>query len=153
MEERIQANANTADQTKKEPAPDAANIENGQDGTRGQETANSNASLPQTEDYSKGYISSHLLHGRANAIPGKHLVKTLGLASLRELTQYVEVERAHGAPICASVDSRTPGYYLAADSSEMKGYISSLDRRIKNVELTRQSCANTLQTMEDQEGR
>ena len=96
-------------------------------------------------------VSDFLLEGRENAIPGHGLVDLLGLNSGRDLTQMVERERKAGVPICASTDTSGPGYYLAADASELKAYICSLDRRLHNVGQTRRHLEATLLRMTGQD--
>ena len=91
-----------------------------------------------------GILGRVLPHGKGHAIPGRELVKLLKLKDLRDLTQLVEQERKNGSPVCASTDSAAPGYYLASDASELESYISSLDRRLHNIRVTRQHLEATL---------
>ena len=91
-----------------------------------------------------GILGRVLPHGKGHAIPGRELVKLLKLKDLRDLTQLVEQERKNGSPVCASTDSAAPGYYLASDASELESYISSLDRRLHNIRMTRQHLEATL---------
>lgn len=78
-----------------------------------------------------------LLHrGKANAVPGRDLVRLLGLHNLRELTQIIEKERRAGEPICASV-SAPHGYYIADSPDELRAYLHSLQRRENEVGKTR----------------
>ena len=96
----------------------------------------------------QGLVLNHILpRGRENAVTGRELVGLLRLRSIRELTQLIERERRAGAPICASNDTALPGYYIAADERELAAYISSLDRRVKNIRLTRQYLKTTLKRM------
>lgn len=97
----------------------------------------------------QGIVSAMLSHGRENAITGQALVDLLGLRSGRELTKLIEVERRTGSPICASLNSRNPGYFLAETSEELKRYIASLDRRIREVSMTRSCCIKTLERWRD----
>lgn len=93
--------------------------------------------------------SDFLLHGAENAITGDSLVREMGLADLRQLTAIIERERKEGVPICAScVCDR--GYYLAETPAELEEYIKSLDRRLKNIRLTRTACDETLRRMSGQ---
>lgn len=96
-------------------------------------------------------VSDFLLRGKANAITGGKLVEMLELKDIRELTQLIEVERRSGSPICATTDSNRPGYYLAADAAELKGYMNSLDRRISNIGQTWKHLEATLLRMTGQE--
>ena len=96
-------------------------------------------------------IHEVLMCGEENAIPGKALVEMLELKDIRELTRIVEQERRSGHPICATTDHKNPGYFLAENPMEMERYIHSLDRRLKNVRLTREACQETLNRMTGQE--
>lgn len=104
-------------------------------------------SLPQKPKKYNGFVASVLPHGKESPIPGRALVELLELKNGRELTRLIEHERRAGLPICASVDSRNPGYYLAGSPDELEAYITALDRRIKNVSMTRSYCARTLRGM------
>lgn len=95
-------------------------------------------------------VSDFLRTGKGNAITGKELLPLLGLHDLRDLTQQVELERKALIPICASTDTRCSGYYLPADESELSEYISSLDRRIRNMSTTRVHCEDALLAMTGQ---
>lgn len=86
-----------------------------------------------------GLISSVLLYGEANAIPGKQLMAMLNLRDGRDITRQVERERHAGIPICATTNSDSPGYYLPYSPAELERYIKSLDRRLKNVRETREA--------------
>lgn len=108
-----------------------------------------NAVGGNSQQQSPGLVSSVLLKGEAKAIPGKDLVKILGLKDLRELTRLVERERQAGVPICASVSGER-GYYLAGDTAELERYIKSLDRRLKNVRGTREAVQDAYIRMTDQ---
>lgn len=104
-------------------------------------------SLPQKSQKYNGFVAPALPHGKDNPIPSRTLVGILRLKNGRELTRLIEHERRTGVPICASVDPRNPGYYLAGSSDELEAYITALDRRIKSVSLTRSYCARTLRGM------
>lgn len=96
-------------------------------------------------------VSGLLQVGKGNAIQGHKLVKLLGLKDLRDLTQLIEVERRAGAPICASTDQNSPGYYLPADAAELEEYIKSLGRRLRNVSRTMTHLEDALLQMTGQE--
>ena len=98
-----------------------------------------------------GFVSRLLSPGKANAIPGRELVKLLNLKDLRELTQLVEQERKDGSPICAATDSGAAGYFLADSPDELERYIISLDRRLHNIGQTRRHLENTLDRMTGQQ--
>ena len=112
--------------------------------THGNENTASTPILPVPVRNYNAFVASALSEGGVNAITGKELVALLELKDGRELTKLVERERKAGIPICASVDNRKPGYYLAAEPSEFARYIKSLDRRLKNISRTRASCEATL---------
>lgn len=96
-------------------------------------------------------VSDLLLEGKDNATKGAELVKAMELSDLRDLTQLIERERKDGFPICASTDMNSPGYYLAGNPEELEAYINSLDRRIRNMTVTRIHCESTLLKMTGQE--
>lgn len=98
-----------------------------------------------------GTVSKLLSMGRDGAITGAKLVQLLELKDLRELTQLVEAERRAGIPICATTNSSGPGYYLADGPEELKNYISSLDRRLRNIRQTRQHLEDALCRLTSQE--
>lgn len=95
-------------------------------------------------------IEKFLLPGKENALPGRALAGLLGL-SLRDISLAVEAARRAGAPICASVDARCPGYYLASSAGELADYLASLDRRLNNVRQTRQHLESVLIRLTGQE--
>ena len=89
-----------------------------------------------------------LLHrGKANAVPGRDLVRLLGLQDLRELTQMIEKERRAGEPICASV-SAPHGYYIADSPDELRRYLHSLQRRKGEIGRTLAALQNILEIWE-----
>lgn len=92
-------------------------------------------------------VADFLSAGKENALPGRDLVRLLGLRDLRDLTQMVEVERRAGSPICASVGT-PPGYYLAESAEELRFYLASLQRRENEVGKTRQSLETILHSWE-----
>lgn len=92
-------------------------------------------------------LSELLLTGRANAVPGRDLVRLLGLHDLRELTQIIEKERRAGEPICASV-SAPHGYYIADSPDELRRYLHSLQRRKGEIGRTLAALENILEIWE-----
>lgn len=96
-------------------------------------------------------IADVLQYGEANAVPGRYLVGLLGLKDGRELTKIVEHERRAGVPVCATTNSIHPGYYLAEDAAEFERYLRSLDRRLRHIRRTRDSCQDTLLRMTGQQ--
>ena len=79
-----------------------------------------------------GLISS-LLCGHDNPLTCQEIVSALGLPDPRVVTKLIERERRAGVPICASTDSKRPGYYLADSPDELKNYMRSLRHRVKAV--------------------
>lgn len=96
-------------------------------------------------------IKEVLLHGEEHAVSGKYLVGILGLRDNRDLTRRIAQERRVGVPICATTNSDNPGYYLAATPTEMEKYIDSLDRRLLNMQETRNACHESLRRMTEQQ--
>ena len=101
--------------------------------------------LPAEGKKHNHFVSDVLLSGHENAITGSELIKLLGLERLRDLTMLIERERRQGSAICASVNAQQPGYYLASSPTELEAYIQSLNRRIKNIEVTRLHLRQTLE--------
>ena len=69
--------------------------------------------------------------------------------SVRELSKQVERERRAGQPICASVSGEHRGYFIG-DAEELRLYLHSLDRRLREVRRTRDACNATLCRMSGQ---
>lgn len=84
----------------------------------------------------QGTISSVLLQGRGNALTGREIKRILDLKGVRDVSSLVEKERRSGVPICATCDSKKPGYYLPETPAELVAYNRSLRRRIGNVTAT-----------------
>ena len=91
-----------------------------------------------------GLVSSILLTGSGNALPGREIRRILGLKDAREVASLVEQERRRGVPICASCDNRNPGYYLPASSVELEEYCRSLRGRIGEINRTLEALEDTL---------
>lgn len=87
-------------------------------------------------------LSNHLYKGRENAISEGDLAELL-CVSPRVIAKMAERERRAGAPICAAT-SAPAGPYLAADQAELERYLKSLDRRLREVRLTREAVGDTL---------
>ena len=96
-------------------------------------------------------VAAHLPVGASNAISGKELAAMLGYKSLRLLSRQIQRERLAGAPICAAVSGDSRGYYLTDEPTELRRYISALDRRLREVRRTRDACGDTLRRMTGQE--
>lgn len=134
---------------KKKSCPTAATAEQQED----RKTCRGNSSSGFDDTTTAGErqgVSAFLCYGESNAIPGRDLVKLLGLHDLRELTQMIEKARRNGVPICASC-SDPRGYYIAETPEELERYLRSLDRRLSNIRATRSACGDTLRRMNGQE--
>lgn len=94
------------------------------------------------------YISELLGEGKENARTGRYLADLLGVDP-RDVTQQIERERRAGQPICATCDSRNPGYYLTADPDELKDYCDRLYRRGGELFKTRRALIATLKALLD----
>ena len=91
-------------------------------------------------------IKEILFEGRENARTGRELSNALAL-NIRDLTELISRERREGAPICASMDARRPGYFLAADREELARYCRTLEHRIRELEETHRACRQVLDLM------
>ena len=87
-------------------------------------------------------ISELLAVGAENAKTGKELCDLLNITH-RELSFAISRERLAGVPICSS-SGRQPGYFLAADRSEMERFCRSLKHRAREITRTRKACTATL---------
>ena len=88
-------------------------------------------------------VSDFLPHGAANAVDGQTLATAMGFKSVRELSKRIERERRAGQPICAAVSGEHRGYFLG-DPDELRLYLRSLDRRLREVRRTRDAIGETL---------
>lgn len=109
----------------KEAALDAANIENGG------ELAGAGGAAGSTEYFItvRGTIAS-VLAAFSEPVTASELAAALNVKDAREITRRVQLERLHGAPICASCDADRPGYFLARNPGELAAYLKSLCGRI-----------------------
>lgn len=95
-------------------------------------------------------IQNFLGHGKASAISGRKLMEYMGAKDLRIVSKAVETARRAGVPICASTAPDGPGYYLAANTDELSGYLRSLDHRLREVRTTRANLEAVLRSMAGQ---
>lgn len=95
-------------------------------------------------------VSDILPHGAANAVDGQTLAAALGFKSVRELSKRIERERRAGQPICAAVSGEHKGYFVG-DAEELRLYLHSLDRRLREVRRTRDAIGETLLRLGGQE--
>lgn len=94
-------------------------------------------------------IYEELLTGEENAKTAKELCKKFNI-NARELAQIVREERRQGHPI-ASSNGKTPGYFLAANKTEMENFCASLFRRAGEIHRTRKYCLATLDKLPKRE--
>lgn len=98
-------------------------------------------------------ISDYLRAGKKNARTARELAQVFN-CDMRDISARIEKERRQGAPICASCDSRRPGYYLAETSEELQEYCRTLHNRAGQIYLTRREllkAAKKLPAREKQE--
>lgn len=88
--------------------------------------------------------------GEANARSAKELAKLLNV-DRRQISNMVENERRAGRPICASCQSKTPGYYVPETREEMERYCRRLQHRAGEIFKTRAACLNTLDSLPEAE--
>ena len=91
-------------------------------------------------------VSDWLPVGSVNAVSARELAAVFGLKDIRAVSRRVELERRSGVPICAVVSGDSRGYFLG-DIAELRRYLDSLDRRIKEICRTRNACEQTLLRM------
>ena len=87
-----------------------------------------------------------LLTGEQNATTARELAKLTGL-DLRGVSSAIEQERRAGLPICASCDSKHPGYYIPETRQDMQRYCSRLEHREQEIARTRQACAQSAEQL------
>ena len=84
--------------------------------------------------------------GEQNALTARYLAQLLG-TDRRSISALVERERRAGKPICATCDSKTPGYFIPANRQEMEAYCASLRHRENEIAKTREACVKTLEEL------
>ena len=84
--------------------------------------------------------------GEQNARTAKELARIIG-TDRRSISLLVDSERRAGKPICASCDSKTPGYYIPATREEMERYCRRLQHRAGEIFKTRAACIETLDSL------
>lgn len=84
--------------------------------------------------------------GEQNARSARELAKLIG-TNRRSISILVERERRAGKPICATCDSKTPGYYIPATREDMERYCKRLHHRAGEIFKTRAACLETLDTL------
>ena len=83
-------------------------------------------------------IAEVLNVGEDYALDATTLCAFLGLQK-RQLTKAIAAERRAGAFICASTDPARPGYYLAESVDEFRRYLRTLEKRERELRLTREA--------------
>ena len=68
--------------------------------------------------------------GESNAIPSKVLADLCGFNSVRDLQLAIEKLRNDGKVICSSTSG---GYYIAANTSELRNYVRANENRARNT--------------------
>lgn len=84
--------------------------------------------------------------GEQNARTARELAMLTG-TNRRSISILVERERRAGKPICATSDSKTPGYYIPATREDMERYCSRLQHRAGEIFKTRAACLTTLDSL------
>ena len=84
--------------------------------------------------------------GEQNARTARELAMILKL-DRRKVSSLVERERREGKPICATCDSKTPGYYIPANREDMERYCRRLHHRAGEIYKTRAACLETLDSL------
>lgn len=92
---------------------------------------NAGRKIPQ-DDYTPGTgpISRLLSHGRANAVPLRHLTAMTKLDG-RTVRAMIAAERLAGTPI---LSDNSTGYYLPGDDAEKVKFIRSMRHRAREIE-------------------
>lgn len=90
----------------------------------------------QKQNTTKDGLISSILSGVENPMTAQEIMAALDVPDPRLITKAIERERRAGVPICASNDSKRPGYYLADSPSELESYTRSLRHRVKAVSRT-----------------
>jgi hypothetical protein len=100
---------------------------------RAEKAALAGTSPFRPQNTTTGGLIASILSGRDNPLTCQEIMSALSLSDPRVVTKLIEQERRSGLPICASNDSKRPGYYLAETPGELESYTRSLRRRVKAV--------------------
>lgn len=90
-------------------------------------------------------INEILKTGTENAITADKICNILGMTK-KELAITINRERQAGYPICANT-SKNPGYYLAANKTEMLIFCNSLKHRAGEIFKTRKACLDMIDNL------
>lgn len=94
-------------------------------------------------------IEEYIPNGAGAAITLGDLARLLDIER-REVERAIQFARQNGVPICAS-NSEPFGVFIAETSEELAQYIESLDRRLKNMTITRLALGDMLAEMSGQQ--
>lgn len=89
-----------------------------------------------THHNTKRAIISSFLSGSDSPMTAQEIMRILDLSDPRLVTRLIERERRAGLPICASTDTKRPGYFLADTPEELEDYTRSLRHRVQAVSRT-----------------
>ena len=92
-------------------------------------------------------IHELLMVGEENAKTARDLARIVGTKP-REISRMIERERRQGKTICASVNSKKPGYFLPKDKADFAAYCRRLEHRYKEVGITLMACEESLEGMD-----
>lgn len=98
-------------------------------------SARAGSVFPKHHNTGEGTIAS-LLCGSDNPMTAHEIMSVLDLSDPRLITKAIERERRAGLPICASTDTKRPGYFLADTPEELANYTRSLRHRVQAVSRT-----------------
>lgn len=94
------------------------------------------ASTFQLHDITSGGLIASILSGTDNPLTGQEIMAALRLSDSRTVTKLIERERRAGLTICASNDTRKPGYFWPSTVKELDAYIGSLHHRRRAISAT-----------------
>lgn len=95
-------------------------------------SARAGSVFPAHSNTKDGTIAT-ILSGIENPMTAQEIMAALDVSDPRLITKEIERERRAGLPICASNDSKRPGYFVASTPVELEQYTRSLRRRVKAV--------------------
>lgn len=87
--------------------------------------------------------------GPEKAISATDLARVLGLHK-RDVSKMVELERRAGRPICATCNTKKPGYFLPETREDMVFYIRRLKHREAEIAATREALTAQLMARADE---
>ena len=115
---------------KQKAVPDGANIRGGGETKRidgSKVSEDKSITIPR---YAQGSVIAAILPtGKDDPLTAKEITKLLGMSDERVVTREIAKLRLCRVPVCASNDSKHPGYYLPESIDELKHYLRSLDHR------------------------